>query len=207
VQRPQDTGRFSLFKPLKDKSERKEFYKKSRTREFNSNPRILTGQDPPDYVWMGRGKTTLPGSRIEIRVPVFFCTHDDAPHRSNKSKTCAYHIAAKLGLPNWLKYEDTDTKKEDGIAILRYEPDRLDRFFRPTILDALDHTAFRPGPPDSQANQMFRYGMTRAFEQNELCWENPTPSNRPGVKEVVMKNRQKEFPSNGLTLVDVVFYE
>ncbi|MCP4702011.1 MAG: hypothetical protein GY862_34910 [Gammaproteobacteria bacterium] len=176
-------------KALKNK---RTFYTKARIDKFKNQPAIFTDTNRVNYVNLGRDG-----------APVFFTPHKDAPHHD--IQISAEEIASKMGLPGWLKWNKSTNKDNRGIMVLKFRPDSSDCFYRPTILDALDHYAFRPGPADDGSD--FRYGYTRVCDPGELRWDDPKVTGEAGHKEVIMKNREERMPSDNLYLEHVFFFK
>ncbi len=184
--------------------DKKEFYKKERVTRFKKNPAIFfLDKGQPVCVEFGRPITGIRG--LSMRCPVFFTPLEEAPHRVTSAPKNANHVAEQMGLPGNLKWDDYQAREQDGVVAMCFVPDSNDRFFRPTILDALDHFAFRPGPAADDSG--FRYGLTRVCKMQSLCWEDPVLTDEEGRKEVIMKNRETLFPTDNFYPEEVLFFQ
>lgn len=181
---------------------RRYFYSHSRVSRLSSTPNIF-GLQRDQQVLLGRPPTTINGSKTQSVV--FLVPYEEAPHRT---KPDASYIASQLGLPTSLKSASADARKNNGFAVLKFHPDKHDPLYRPTILDAHEHQAFRPGPPDvSMDSNGFKHGWTRVFKSGELLTDNASIADELGCKEVIMPSRWERFPSEALELETVCFFE
>ncbi len=163
----------------------------------------INGRTPADTVAFGRSSVTSEGHSMP--APAFFTPYEQAPHRSEKGRASADVIAGEMGLCAHLS--GSSGRQYEGLAVLRFEPDRNDSFFRPTILDALDHPPFRPGAHDDGKGERFRFGFTRKFKPGELRSDPAQITERRGRKEVVTRVRKVLFPSDQFRFEGVRYFE
>ncbi len=153
------------------------------------------------------GSPTVSVEGRSMPAPAFFTPHKGAPHHKEKGQASADVIAAEMGMSDYLRSSSGSKRELDGFAVLRFEPDRNDAFFRPTILDALGHPPFRPGKYDDGKGERFRYGFTRKFKPGELRTDPARITERRGRKEVVTRVRKVLFPTDQFRLEDVRYFK
>jgi len=66
------------------------------------------------------------------------------PQNEKSISIDADYIAACMGMPEWATPDKKQDRNNQGIVALKFRPDSRDKFFRPTILDAIDHFPFLP---------------------------------------------------------------
>lgn len=184
--------------PIKN---RRFFYSRERIERLTQAPSLF-GLERDNRIPLGRPPEEIKGKKIQSIV--FLVPADSAPHRKSND---AKFIASQLGLPDYLKWPQKDDRHNQGFAVLRFHPDIHDPLYRPTIIDALEHLAFRPGPPDNGNAPLFRHGWTRVFREGELKDDEATIEDELGCKEVIMPSRGERFPSEALELETVCFFE
>jgi hypothetical protein len=180
---------------------RREFYSKARLSRLAQAPSLF-GLERDHRVSLSKPPAVVNGR--QIRAVTFLVPSDSAPH---KSSTDATWIASQLGLPEYLKTQEGQERSNQGIAVLRFHPAADDLLYRPTIIDALEHFAFRPGPPDDGGINLFRYGWTRVFNLGELREDDAAITDELGCKEVITPGRSERLPSSALQLEAVCFFE
>jgi hypothetical protein len=190
--------------------DRRELYRPDNLAAFAACQPNPIGPSTMNPVSLGRGGDAFPGAGFP--PPVFLVPANNAPHikkdsNAGKEALDAGAIAAKLGLPTELCWDDPAVRSNQGFMALRLRPVAGDRMFRPTMLDALDHLAFRPGPHDDDGLPCTRYGLTRHCKSGELNWRLPTVTDQPGCREVVMRDRKALFPHDDLYPEEPFFFE
>jgi len=180
---------------------RRFFYSRARIERLARTPSLF-GLERDNRVLLGR-----PPDKIEdktVQSIIFLVPSDCAPHNQNMD---AIYIASRLGLTDHLTWKNPDERRNQGFAVLKFRPDTQDHLYRPTIVDALEHLAFRPGPTDNGDGELFRHGWTRVFKVGELCGDEPVIADELGCPEVIMPSRSERFPSEALELDAVCFFE
>lgn len=180
---------------------RRFFYSQARVNQLTRSP-ALFGLERDNRILLGRPPEEFGGGAIQSVI--FLVPSDSAPHKVSADAT---YIASRLGLPDYLLWDTADKRRNQGFAVLKLQPDAHDLLYRPTIVDALDHFAFRPGPTDNGEGELFRHGWTRVFKSGELYGDDAVIADELGCPEVIMPSRSERFPSESLELDSVCFFE
>lgn len=194
-----------LGRPRNLKRARKTFYTEARIEEFRRDVQALRF-DRPQLVDLGKP----PARRGELKEQsiVFFVPLEEAPHRDQgvPSEERARHVASVMGLLDSFLSKSPKESDNDGIAVIHFKPDEvIDRFYRPTIVDAIHNPAFRPGPSGSKPG-VFLHGWTRIQKFGELMADQPLQTEQLGRREIIMPSRREYLPSQRLQLDQILFF-